>query len=315
MKIKLGISSCLLGEKVRYDGQHKLDHYLRDELGSFVEWVPVCPEVECGLPIPRESMRLVGDAQDQQLITSRSGKNHTAKMNKWLKAEHEKLAAEKLCGFVFKKGSPSSGMCDVKIYTPSGMPSRRGAGLFAKAFMEWFPLLPVEDEGRLHDPGLRENFIERVFIMARWQDTFEKNPGTYADLIKFHSEHKLILMSHSSAKLSLLGKMLAESGKKDFTELKKNYLELLMEILKLKATVKKNVNVLYHAMGYFKKHLEPWEKQELTETIEHYHQNLIPLIVPVTILGHYSKKYRVDYLNNQYYFHPHPLELKLRNHV
>jgi uncharacterized protein YbbK (DUF523 family) len=166
-RIKLGISSCLLGNPVRFDGGHKLDRTLRDTMGSFVEWVPVCPEVECGLPVPRESMCLVGDPESPRLVTEKTGVDHTDRMQKWISKRLDDLKKEELCGFVFKSRSPSSGMQGVKVYPRAGHPGGRGSGLFARAFMERFPLMPVEDEGRLNDPGLRENFIERVFVYSR----------------------------------------------------------------------------------------------------------------------------------------------------
>jgi len=167
-RIKLGISSCLLGENVRYDGGHKLDRFLRDTLGQFVDWVPVCPEVECGLPVPREAMRLVGTVEEPRLVTRKTGMDHTRRMATWARRRVKELEGEGLCGFVFKARSPSSGMRGVKIYSEEGMPGRTGSGLFAREFMSHFPLLPVEDEGRMNDMGLRENFIERVFIYHRW---------------------------------------------------------------------------------------------------------------------------------------------------
>jgi uncharacterized protein YbbK (DUF523 family) len=187
-KIRLGISACLLGEKVRYDGQHKLDHFLHDTLGAFVDWHPVCPEVGCGLPVPRESMHLEGTPTSPRLITTRTHRDLTAQMQAWIAGILPELAAADLRGFVFKSKSPSSGMRDIKIYTAEGMPSNKGAGMFAKAFMERFPLLPVEDEGRLNDPRLRENFVERVFVYHRWRN-FEEADGSVGGLVDFHTRH------------------------------------------------------------------------------------------------------------------------------
>jgi len=203
-KIKLGISSCLLGNKVRYDGGHKLDHFLTDTLGRHVDWVPVCPEVECGLPIPREAMRLVGDPEHPRLITIRTKVDLSGRMAAWAKKKVAELETQDLCVFVFKSRSPSSGMRGVKIYTDAGMPNATGSGLFARAFMNRFPLLPVEDEGRLHDPGLRENFIERVFVYQRWQD-YVREDGSLGELVSFHTRHKLLLMSHSLKHYTELG--------------------------------------------------------------------------------------------------------------
>jgi len=176
---KLGISTCFLGENVRYDGRHKLDRYLRDTVGLFVEWIPVCPEVECGLPIQREAVRLVVDPENPRLVTIHSGKDKTEQMQKWIKVRLEQLERENLCGFIFKTKSPSSGMRNIKIYNEKGMPVHKGAGIFAKALMEKFPMLPVEDDGRLNDAGLRENFIERIFIYKRRQNFIQNDASIY----------------------------------------------------------------------------------------------------------------------------------------
>ena len=313
-KIKVGISSCLLGELVRYDGGHKLDHYLVDTLGNYVQWVPVCPEVEYGLPVPREAMRLVGDPAAPRLVTQKSGTDHTEGMLTWAKKKLSGLEHEDLCGFIFKSRSPSSGFKGVKVYSASGMASKKGTGLFAGAFIEHFPLVPVEDEGRLHDPHLRENFIERIFVLRRWKDFLRDSPKTGA-LVSFHTEHKLLIMSHSQRHYSLLGRMVAGAKKENRDELFRDYITLLMEGLALIATVKKNTNVLMHTVGYFRDSLTSDEKAELLDVIDQYHKGLIPLIVPVTLINHYVRKYDEPYLKRQHYLTPHPLELMLRNHV
>jgi uncharacterized protein YbgA (DUF1722 family)/uncharacterized protein YbbK (DUF523 family) len=313
-KIKLGISSCLLGNPVRYDGGHKLDHFLTDTLGLYVEWVPVCPEVECGLPVPREAMHLVGDPENPRLITLRTRVDHTTRMKTWAKKKVAELEKKDLCGFVFKSRSPSSGIRGVKIYTEAGMPNATGSGLFARAFMVKFPLLPVEDEGRLHDPGLRENFIERVFVYRRWQE-YIKEDGSLGGLVSLHTEHKLLLMSHSQKHYTELGKLVAAPKNLRKDELHARYLGTLLESLRFLATVKKNTNVLQHMAGYFKDKLSTDEKKELQDVITNYHRELVPLIVPITLLQHYVRKYDVEYLKQQAYLNPHPLELMLRNHV
>ncbi|MDZ7331375.1 MAG: DUF523 and DUF1722 domain-containing protein [candidate division KSB1 bacterium] len=311
---KLGISTCLLGVNVRYDGGHKLDRYLRDVVGQFVDWVPVCPEVECGLPIPREALRLVGDPENPRLVTSRTGIDKTEQMLTWAKMRLDQLEKENLCGYIFKSKSPSSGMQGIKVYDKNGVPSKKGVGVFARAFMERFPLMPVEDEGRLNDARLRENFIERVFVYKRWLN-YVQNDGSRKGLVDFHTDHKLLIMAHSPKHLSELGKLVAQAKEIEPKELQNQYLTTLMTGLKLHATVKKNVNVLQHCMGYFKKQLSADEKQELLEVIGNYHKGLIPLIVPITLLNHYVRKYNEPYLKRQYYLNPHPIELMLRNHV
>jgi uncharacterized protein YbgA (DUF1722 family)/uncharacterized protein YbbK (DUF523 family) len=313
-KITLGISSCLLGNKVRYDGGHKLDHFLVDTLGQYVDWVPVCPEAACGLPIPREAMHLVGDPEDPRLVTIKTGIDHTARMKRWANARTAELEQEALCGFVFKSRSPSSGMRGVKIYNETGVPYATGSGIFARAFMQRFPLLPVEDEGRLHDPGLRENFIERVFVYQRWRE-YTKEDGSLGGLVAFHTDHKYLIMAHSQKHYTVLGKMVAGAKKIRKDKLHADYLGMLMDGLRFLATPKKNANVLQHMAGYFKDSLSSDEKKELLDVITNYHDGLVPLIVPITLLRHYVRKYQENYLVRQYYLNPHPLELMLRNHV
>lgn len=313
-RIKLGISACLLGENVRYDGGHKLDRFLRDTLGQYVAYVPVCPEVECGMGIPRESMHLEGDPAEPRLVTTRTKRDLTEMMVTWARKRVVELEGEGLCGFVFKSDSPSSGMERVKIFDLKGMPRKIGVGVFAGIFMKHFPLLPVEEEGRLHDPVLRENFIERIFIFKRWRDLNEQGRKSAA-LIDFHTRHKLQIMAHSPRHLSSLGKMAAKAGSSPGGDLWEQYQTLLMEALKLRATIKKHTNVLHHLMGYFKRDLSKDEKQELMEIIEHYHAGHVPLIVPITLINHYVRKYDQPYLKGQHYLNPHPLELQLRNHV
>lgn len=313
-KIRLGISSCLLGKPVRYDGGHKLDHYLRDTLGEFVEWVPVCPEVECGLPVPREAMRLVGESVAPRLVTRFTGIDHTVRMKRWAGKKLAELEKEGLCGFVFKARSPSSGMERVKIYSESGTSFKTGSGLFAKAFKKHFPRIPIEDEGRLQDPGIRENFIERVFVYHRWQELVDRG-GRISDLVAFHTAHKYLVMSHSSRHLKEMGALVSHAKRYERSELLARYFMVLMDGLRLTATRNKHANVLQHLAGYFKKQLSSSEKQELLDVIGQHRRGLVPLVVPITLLRHYVRKYEEPYLKGQYYLEPHPLELMLRNHV
>jgi uncharacterized protein YbgA (DUF1722 family)/uncharacterized protein YbbK (DUF523 family) len=312
-KIRIGISTCLLGENVRYNGGHQLDRYLRDTLGGFVEYVPVCPEVEAGYSTPREPFRLVGDPESPRLLTTATKEDHTDRMLSWSKKRVAELESEELCGFIFKARSPSSGMERVKVYNEKGMPIKKGVGIFARAFMDKFPLLPVEEDGRMHDPMLRENFIERIFAMGRWRDTIEQRK-TRGNLVAFHTEHKLLILAHSPKHYTELGRMVAKAKSIPPSELYSGYQTLFLEALKLRATIKKNVNVLHHVQGYFKKDLAADEKQEMREIIERYGKGLVPLIVPITLLNHYVRKYDQPYLKQQWYLNPHPLELKLRNH-
>jgi uncharacterized protein YbgA (DUF1722 family)/uncharacterized protein YbbK (DUF523 family) len=312
--MKIGISTCLLGENVRYDGGHKLDRYLRDLLGMYVTYVPVCPETESGLPIPREAMRLVGDVEDPRLVTINTRVDHTERIKSWGRQKLDQLKKENLCGFIFKSRSPSSGMERVKVYNEKGHPMPKGRGIFAGMFMDRFPLLPVEEDGRLNDPGLRENFITRIFVFSRWLEVLEKGLSV-GRLVDFHTKQKLLLMAHNVNAYRELGRMVAKAKDYDPDELAGEYISRLMSALKLSSTIKKNVNVLHHVMGYFKKELTSDEKQELLEIIKSYSDSLVPIIVPITLFNHYVRKYDKAYLRDQVYLNPHPMELKLRNHV
>ncbi|WP_243361165.1 YbgA family protein [Fundidesulfovibrio terrae] len=318
--LRIGVSACLLGQPVRYDGGHKHDRWITGELGRYVEFVPVCPEVEAGLGVPREAMRLVGDPAAPRLVTVNTKRDMTTAMTQCAARRVEELAGEDLCGFIFKNKSPSSGMARVKVYPEEGgMPAHTGVGLFAKAFMERFPLLPVEEEGRLCDARLRENFIERIFVLRAWRDMLDAIPGEDAaglsrELTRFHARHKLLIMAHSPSHARLMGALAADAKGKAPKELLDAYEKLLLEALGRLATTARNVNVLQHMAGYFRKLATQDERAELAEVIEAYRAGLVPLIVPVTLVKHHVRKHGVEYLAGQVYLNPHPLELKLRNY-
>ncbi len=313
-KIRLGISTCLLGEPVRYDGGHKLDRFLTETLGQYVEYIPVCPEVECGLPVPREAMHLEGDPEAPRLVTIHSRVDLTDQMSHWAKRRVAALEKEGLMGFIFKSDSPSSGMERVKVYGGKGMAVRKGIGMFARAFIEHFPLLPVEEEGRLHDPEIRENFIERIFALARWRALLAEADGL-GGLVEFHARHKLLILSHSTQSYQEMGRLVAGAKKSSLRTVLDGYQKMLMEALKLRATPKKNANVLMHMAGYFKNQLSLAEKAEMAQLIEQYRLGMIPLIVPITLIKHFVLVFDQPYLRDQYYLNPHPIELHLRNHV
>ena len=313
-RIRIGISACLLGQPVRYDGGHKHDRFITDTLGQYLEFVPVCPEVEAGFPTPRESFRLVGDPENPRLITTRTHLDHTERMTGWARRRVRELEKENLYGFIFKRGSPNSGLSRVKVYNPKGMAEKKGVGIFARAFTRHFPLLPVEEEGRLNDPKLREMFIEQIFTLKRWRETLAL-PANMRNLVDFHTRHKLLILAHSPAHSTLMGKRVAEGKKKPTKDVYVEYEKLLIEALRLKTTLKKNMNVLLHIMGYFKQQLTSDEKQEILEILDHYRNEALPLIVPVTLLNHYVRKYDQPYLKQQVYLNPHPVALKLRNHA
>ncbi len=313
-KIRIGVSACLLGQQVRFDGGHKHDRYLTNTLGEFLDFVPVCPEVEAGFPIPRETFRLIGDSENPRLVTSRSNIDHTDRMVDWARTRVRELDKENLCGFIFKSDSPSSGLMRVKVYNPKGMAEKKGVGLFARTFTQHFPLLPVEEEGRLNDPKLRETFIEQIFTLKRWRETLAQG-RSIKNLVDFHTRHKLLMLSHSPANARLMGKLVADGKNMSIQAVYAQYERLLIETLRMKSTLKKNLNVLEHILGYFKKQLNSDEKQEMLEIFDRYRNEFMPLIVPVTLLNHYVRKFGEPYLKQQVYLNPHPIALKLRNHA
>jgi len=313
-KIRIGVSKCLLGEPVRYDGQHKHDHYITDTLGRYFEFVGVCPEVECGLGVPRESMRLVGEPANPRLVATRSGVDFTARMQAWVARRVVELEKEELYGYIFKSRSPSSGMENVKVYNEKGGVIGKAPGFFAKGFMAHFPTLPCEDEGRLNDPDLRENFIERVFTLWRFRQAVRASP-TLSTLMTFHAQNKLLIQSHHEPLMREMGRELAGLKAREVRAYIPQYEAKLMRALKTLATVRKHTNILQHMLGYLRQDVDEADRKELAGIIQDYRQGLIPLIVPMTMLRHYVFKHGIEYLKDQYYLNPHPLELKLRNHA
>lgn len=313
-EIRVGISTCLLGQKVRFDGGHKRDPYVTDLLGHYFKFVPVCPEIDVGMGVPREAVRLQGTAESPRMVGTRSGKEWTTVMTRYAARRVRQLEKLGLSGYILKKNSPSCGMERVRVYGDSGVPSRDGVGLFAAALLRQFPLLPVEEEGRLNDPRLRESFITRVFAFQRLQSLFDGRFSRRA-VVEFHTRHKYLLLAHSAKHYKLLGQLVASIKNHTPSEFRDDYSRLFMEALTVRTTTKKNVNVLQHIMGYLKENLESEEKQDILKVIEDYHRGLVPLIVPITLIGHYIRKFRIDYISDQVYLSPHPKELMLRNHI
>jgi uncharacterized protein YbgA (DUF1722 family)/uncharacterized protein YbbK (DUF523 family) len=313
-KIRLGVSACLLGQEVRYDGGHKRDRFLIDTLGRFVEWVPVCPEVEIGLGIPRDRIRLVGDAAAPRLIVEKTGDDLTARMERYARARTRELESLDLHGYVLKRGSPSCGLFRVRVYDERGVVRGNGAGAYARVLTARFPVLPVEEEGRLGDPALRENFIERVFAMARWRTFVARRPGA-GDLVAFHTAQKFAVLAHSPSHYATLGRLVAAGGGARLAARVTEYGTLLMQALSIRATRARHANVLQHLTGFFKRQLEAAQRVELADVIHDYRLGLVPLVVPLTLIKHHVRRLGVAYLADQVYLSPHPKELMLRNHV
>ncbi len=319
--IKIGVSSCLLGNQVRFDGGHKRNDFLVETFGQFVEWVPVCPEIEIGLGVPRRTLRLIRSNGETRLADNPSKRaednepvDHTSAMRSYAGARAKALADQKLCGYVLKKDSPSCGMERVRVYGPGAMPSRDGRGLFADALISEYPNLPVEEEGRLADPRLRENFVERVFAYRDLR-TFFDSPWKSGGLVAFHTARKLQLMAHSRVRYERLGQMVANAKQIPRKLLRGNYENEFMAALRELATRARHKNVLDHIAGHLRHHLEDESRQELQTLIADYRNGLVPLIVPITLIRHHVRRCDVSYLSGQSYLEPHPKELMLRNHV
>lgn len=312
-KLLIGVSQCLLGEHVRFDGGHKRDNYITTMLSQYVDYIPVCPEVEIGMGVPRPPIHQFGDVEHPQVVGVKDTSiDVTQPLKKFSKNYVKDL--EELSGFILKSKSPTCGMERVKVYQATGQALRNGTGVFARELMKAHPQLPVEEEGRLCDPAIRENFVTRIFAYHRWQ-LLNKENLSKEKLIEFHTRHKLLLRSHNEAGYQRLGKLMADLKGRTIGSIKKAYLPLFMETLKTKADAKKQANVLYHLLGYLKKQLDAEDKQELVTIIEDYRQGKLPLIVPITLFKHHFRRFPDPYVQQQYYLSPHPKELMLRNHV
>ncbi len=311
--LRLGVSSCLLGEKVRFDGGHKLDRFVADVLGEWVEWVPVCPEVAIGMSIPRPTIRLVQEQDDERLLAPKTGEDFTERMDAYSDEKLGELHEVGLDGYILKKASPSCGMERVPVYRNGMRMNRAGVGRFAAKMIERWPQLPIEEEGRLNDSPLRENFIERIFCRNRWRVALKRGM-TRGRLVEFHTAHKLLLLAHNEASYRRLGAIVGSAGTIENTELFARYEHEFQTCLRTKATKKRHTNVLQHALGHLKHLLDADDKRELIGAIDDYRRGFLPLVVPLTLLRFNVKKHDVEYLLNQIYFDPHPKELMLRNH-
>ncbi len=315
-RLRIGVSACLLGDEVRFNGGHSRDGFLFRTLSQYVEWVRVCPEVEIGLGTPRESIRLVKRNDDVRLEAPKSGADHTDAMNAWSNEAVDDLAGLDLHGFVFKKDSPSCGLYRVRIYDgTTGYAERSGRGLFADRLVARFPTLPVEEDGRLNDAGLRENFIERIFVHQRWLKHRQEDPGP-GGLVRFHTAHKMSLLAHDTEIYRQLGRLVAGADGTDFETRSREYETLLARSMARVASRGRHANVLQHLAGFLKEALTADEKVELNEMVDDYRAGLLPLVVPITLLKHHFRRHGApDWVDEQVYLSPYPKELMLRNHV
>ena len=304
-EIRIGISACLLGEEVRFDGSHKRDRFIVGTLGEFFRFVPVCPELDIGLGVPRESLRLVRRGTETRIVAPKSD---------YSKAKSAELGKLDLSGYLLKRASPSCGMERVRVYDANGVPDKSGRGVFARILLEEHPLLPVEEEGRLHDPGIRENFFDRVFGYHRMQRLF-RSDWSRGDLVRFHTAEKYLLLSHEPQGYDELGRLVAKQKELGRQMVAETYPERYMKALAVFATRNKHVNVLQHMTGYLRELLDDDARREVHRSIEDYEGGYVPLVVPITLIRHYVILRDVEYLKGQRYLEPHPKELMIRNHV
>ena len=311
--ITLGISSCLLGNKVRHDGGHKRNVYVLSTLSEYFALRPYCPEMAIGLGVPRPTIRLNRIAGGMRLTGSDDpAMDLTDDMNRWSDQAIEGM--RDLSGFILKNNSPSCGMERVRVYDGNGVPARDGTGLFAAALIKAAPWLPIEEEGRLNDPMLRENFIERVFVYYRWQRLMQKGLSPAA-LMEFHQRHKFILLAHDEEEYRKLGPLIASVSRNNINQVADEYLLRMMAALKARSTRKRHTNVLMHVMGFLKNKIKSDDKQELIEVMDKYRLGQVPLIVPVTLMQHHLRRFPDEYISGQYYMAPYPEELMLRNSI
>ncbi len=311
--LRIGVSSCVIGEEVRWNGGHSRQRYLTDILGPFVEYVPVCPEVEVGMGVPRPTVRLVRQGDTIRMIDPKNEVDWTSSMNRLSLTRASELAGENLSGFVLKKDSPTCGAFRVRVYTDTGV-ARNGRGLFADALIRRLPNLPVEEEGRLNDARIRENFVERIFAYRRVKDLFRPR-WTIGDVVAFHTREKLLLRAHDEPGYRELGKLVAEAKSVPRAAFADDYADRFMATMKRQATVAKHVNVLQHMIAFLRWENDEIGRAEMHAAIADYRAGLVPLVVPVTLIQHLARRHDQQMLLESSYLSPHPKELMLRNHV
>ena len=307
-KINIGVSSCLLGEAVRYDGGHKRARYITDTLSRYFNFLPVCPEVAIGLGIPRPTIRLEGETDNARAMIPANDEDVTDRLDEYGRKMGK--AMTNISGYILKSRSPSCGMERVKVYDNNGMPSAAGIGIYAGALMETQPLLPVEEEGRLNDPALRDNFLEQVFLYNRWQNMVEEGI-TAGSLVQFHTEHKYLIMSYNQNTMRELGRLISDL-KDGLEEIANNYIKTVMVTMKKPAKRSNQVNVLQHIAGFFKDNLSAEDRHELNDAIDNYRVQEVPIIVPLTLIRHHIRRNASNFLNDQVFLERRPAALDTR---
>jgi uncharacterized protein YbgA (DUF1722 family)/uncharacterized protein YbbK (DUF523 family) len=306
LPLRIGVSACLAGAAVRFDGGHRRDRFVLEDLGGFAELVQACPEVGIGPGTPRETLRLERGEAGTRVVAPRSGADHTEALRRWSEARIEALRALRLSGYVLKKGSPSCGMERVRVY---GAAARDGVGVFASVLREGLPLLPIEEEGRLNDPGLRDHFLVRVFAFHRLQCLLASGLAP-RDLGDFQAREKLLLMAHDPAAVSALGRIAAEAAARPPEETARRYATAFAGILACGTTRARHVNALQHLAGYFKRALDAPDRREIGEAIAAYGAREAPRAVPVALLRHHARRHDVTYITRQTYLEPYPAVLR-----
>jgi uncharacterized protein YbgA (DUF1722 family)/uncharacterized protein YbbK (DUF523 family) len=310
--LPIGVSRCLLGDEVRYDGGHKRNRYMTDVLGDYFSWQPVCPEVEAGLGTPRPAIRLVQTEVGLRVL-GKDDLDVTDNLDVVADTRIPALRTAKIRGFIFKKDSPSCGMERVRLYSNGGV-SRGGVGVFAARIAEEWPNLPTEEEGRLNDKRLRENFIERVFTYDRWRRFVEDRPST-SGLMTFHAQHKYLLLAHNQAECRRLGKFIAQAHNHDLKETLETYESRMMQLMRKLTTVKKQINTLQHLLGFVKNDLSRQDKADFLSVLEQYRNGIVPLITPLILLRFHLNKGNSEWAKAQIYLTPYPEQLALRSHL
>ena len=312
--LRVGVSACLLGAEVRFDGGHKRDRYVTDVLGTHVEWRPVCPELEAGLGLPRPAIQLVGGDRGDRLVVRGEDRDVTEQMASYAGPRVAELLEAGLDGFVFKKDSPSCGVFRGRVRAEKGgMPVRTGVGHFSRVVMDNRPELPVEEEGRLHDAYLRESFIEALFCHNRWRVLVARGLTRRA-LVEFHEAHKMLLLAHDVARYRALGPIVGSFGRVPDDEVYRDYAAHFLAAIRRPASVGRHVNVLEHLFGHLKNALTSREKKEIGLAIDDFRSGRIPLVVPIALLRFLVTSHEADYVGGQLYLEPHPREMMLRNH-